>query len=142
MQECQTCIQKKVFHRQKQEILQSMLISMWQWYNISINFVIDLSNSNKYMNIMIVIDKFMKLWYLIAFKFLDVNTIVDVFIKNVFKLHKLFDTIISDHDSQFVSIFWKMLYTRLKIKAQFSITHHSEMNDQIENVNSIMKQYL
>ena len=76
-----------------------MLIFMWWWYDILINFVVDLSNSNEYTNIMIVINKLIKLWYLIAFEFFDVETVVNVFIKNVFKLHELFDIIISDHDN-------------------------------------------
>ena len=115
---------------------------MQWWCNISINFIIDLSNSNEYINIMIIIDRFMKLWHFIAFEFFNVETIVDAFIKNVFKLHELSDTIISDYDNQFVSMFWKMLYTRLKIEAQLSITHHLKMNNQTENMNLIMKQYL
>ena len=119
-----------------------MSISMQQWYDILINFVIDLLNNNKYTNIMIVVDKFTKLWYFIAFKFLDIETVVDAFIKNVFKLHELSDTIISDHDSQFVSTFWKTLCTRLKIETQLSITYHFKINNQIKNTNSIIKQYL
>ena len=99
MQECQTCIQEKVSHKQKQEMLWSMSIFMWWWHDILIDFVIDLSNSNEYINIMIVVDKLTKLWYLIAFEFLDVKTVIDAFIKNVFKLHKLSDMIISDHDN-------------------------------------------
>ena len=94
------------------------------------------------MNIMIVVDRLMKLWHLIVLKSLNVEIVVDVFIKNVFKLHKLSDTIVSDHDNQFVSMFWKTLCTRLKIEVQLSIMHHLEMNDQIENMNLIMKQYL
>ena len=70
----------------------------------------------------------MKLWYFIALEFFDVETIIDTFIKNVFKLHELSDIIIFDYDNQFVFIFWKMLYTRLKIEAWFSIIHHSETN--------------
>ena len=50
--------------------------------------------------------------------------------------------IISDCDSQFVFMFWKTLYTRLKIKTWLLIMHYSETDDQIENVNSIIKQYL
>ena len=123
-------------------MLWSMLISMWRWHNILIDFIVDLLNSNEYTNIMIVVNKFMKLWHLIILEFLDVKTVVDIFIKNVFKLHELSDMIISDCDSQFVSTFWKTLCTRLKIEAQLSIMHHSEMNDQIKNVNLIMKQYL
>jgi len=64
------------------------------------------------------------------------------FYQNVFKLHELSDMIVSDHDSQFVSTFWKTLCTRLKIEAWLSTAHHLETNDQTENVNSIMKQYL
>ena len=78
-----------------------------------INFVVDLSNNNEYINIIIVVNRFIKLQYFIAFKFLDVETIIDVFIKNVFKLHRLSDTIISDCDNQFISTFWKILYTSL-----------------------------
>ena len=123
-------------------MLQSMLISMQQWHDISIDFIIDLSNNNRYTNIMIIVDRLIKLQHLIAFKFLDIEIIVNIFIKNVFKLHRLSNIIISDYDNQFVSTFWKTLYTRLKIEAWLSITHHSEMNDQTENMNSIMKQYL
>ena len=54
---------------------------------------------------MIVVDRLIKLQHLIALEFLDVETVVDVFIKNVFKLHELSDMIVSDHDSQFVSMF-------------------------------------
>ena len=72
---------------------------MQQWYNILIDFVVDLLNSNRYMNIMIIVDKLIKLQHLIVFKFLNVETVIDVFIKNIFKLHKLSDTIISNCDN-------------------------------------------
>jgi len=94
------------------------------------------------MNIIIIIDRLIKLQHLITLESLDVETVVDVFIKNVFKLHKLSDMIVSDCDSQFVSTFWKTLCTRLKIKARLSIAHHLKTDGQIENTNSIMKQYL
>ena len=57
------------------------------------------------MNIMIIVDRLMKLQHLIVLEFLNVETVVDAFIKNVFKLHELFDTMISDCDNQFVSTF-------------------------------------
>jgi len=66
---------------------------------------------------MVVVDRLMKLQHLIALESLDVEHVVDAFIKNVFKLHELPDMIISDCGSQFVSTFWRTLYTRLKIKA-------------------------
>ena len=91
---------------------------------------------------MVVVDRLMKLWHLIALESLDVETVVDAFIKNVFKLYRLPDMIVSDHSSQFVSTFWKTLCTRLKIEARLSTTHHPETDGQTENTNSIMEQYL
>ena len=54
---------------------------------------------------MIVINRFMKLQYLIALEFLNIETVIDAFIKNVFKLHELSDIIIFDYNNQFVFMF-------------------------------------
>ena len=66
---------------------------------------------------MIIVNRLMKLQHLIVLESLDIEIVVDVFIKNVFKLHELSDIIVSDYNSQFVSTFWKTLCTRLKIEA-------------------------
>ena len=91
---------------------------------------------------MIVVNQFIKMRHMIFLKLLDVIEIVKVFTQNVFKLHKLSDMIISDHESQFVAIFWKILYIWLEIDSWLSMTCHSETDDQTENANVIMKQYL
>ena len=51
-----TCTQEKSWHTKKQDVLQFLSVFMWWWWNILIDFVIDLSNNNDYMNVMIVID--------------------------------------------------------------------------------------
>ena len=43
--------------------------------------------------------------HMIFLKSLNVIEIVEIFTQNVFKLHELFDMIISDHRNQFVVIF-------------------------------------
>ena len=111
VQFCSTCIQEKNWHTKKQDVLQLLLIFMQQWWDISIDFVVDLSNSNDYMNVMIIIDWFTKMRYMILLKLLDIVEIVKIFIQNVFKLHELSDTIISDCEDQFITIFWRTLYT-------------------------------
>ena len=97
VQFCSTCVQKKSWHVKKQNILQFLSVFMWQWQDISIDFVVDLSNNNDYTNIMIVINQLTKMKYMILLKLLDIIKIAEVFIQNVFKLHELSDTIISDH---------------------------------------------
>ena len=107
-----------------------------------IDFIVDLSNSNDYTNIMIIVDWFMKMRHMIFLKLLDIIEIAEAFIWNVFKLHELFDMIISDHKDQFIVIFWKMLCTWFKIEAWLLTMFHFETDDQTENMNIIMKQYL
>ena len=47
----------------------------------------------------------MKMRYIIFLKLLNIIKIAEVFIQNIFKLYELFDTIISDHENQFIVIF-------------------------------------
>ena len=84
---------------------------MWWWQDILIDFVVDLSNNNDYINIMIIVDWLMKMRHMISLKLLDIVKIAEVFTQNIFKLHELSDTIISDHENQFITIFWKTLCT-------------------------------
>ena len=78
---------------------------MQWWQDILIDFIIDLSNSNDYINIIIIIDWLTKIRHMIFLKLLNIIEIVEIFIQNVFKLHELSDTIISDHENQFIMIF-------------------------------------
>ncbi len=50
--------------------------------------------------------------------------------------------IISDHKDQFIIIFWKMLCTWLSIEAWLLTAFHFKTDDQMKNINIIMKQYL
>ena len=84
----------------------------------------------------------MKMKHMIFLKLLNIIEIAEVFIWNVFKLHELSDMIISDHEDQFIVIFWKTLYIQFEIEAWFLTAFHSETDNQTENTNVIMKQYL
>ena len=79
---------------------------------------------------------------MIFLKLLNVVEIIKVFTQNVFKLYELSNTIIFDHKNQFIAIFWKILCTWFEIDSWFSTIFHSETDDQIENMNMIIKQYL
>jgi hypothetical protein len=68
--------------------------------------------------------------------------IARLLINHVWKLHELSSTIISDRDSQFVSLVWKTVCKTLKIDVKLSIAFHSETDDQSEIANQNMKRYL
>jgi hypothetical protein len=63
-------------------------------------------------------------------------------ISYVWKLHELSSIIISDRDSQFVSLVWKTVCKILRINIKLSIAFHSETDEQSEIVNQEMKRYL
>ena len=67
--------------------------------------------------------------HMIFLKLLNIIEIAEIFIQNVFKLHELSDTIISDHKDQFVAIFWKTLCTWFRIETWFSTAFHSETDN-------------
>jgi len=75
---------------------------MHRWRNILINFVIDLPNSNGFINIIVVIDCFTKMRYIIFIDLIDAILVTKCFVKYIFKLYRFLNLIISDYGNQFV----------------------------------------
>ncbi len=48
----------------------------------------------------------------------------------------------SDRDTQFIFDVWKHMCKMLKIDVKLSTTYHSEIDNQIERINAVMKHYL
>jgi hypothetical protein len=72
----------------------------------------------------------------------NAEKIVRLLINHVWKLHELSSTIVSDRDSQFISLVWKTICQILKINVKLSTAFHLEIDDQSEIVNQKMKRYL
>ena len=56
VQFCSTCTWEKSWHAKKQDVLQFLPVFMQQWWDILIDFIVNLSSSNDYTNVMIMID--------------------------------------------------------------------------------------
>ena len=110
------------------------------------NFIVKLSKFKKsiiefeYDSIIIVVNKFTKKIYFISFhKKIKIEKVVYLFKQHIIANHKVFIKIIFDRDIRFRSKFWQILTALKKIKTKMSITEHSQMNDQIERLNQIIK---
>jgi len=79
-----------------------LLILMQRWRDILINFVVNLPNSNRFTNVIVVINCLIKMRYIIPIDLINTILVAECFIKYVFKLHGLPNLIISDCGSQFV----------------------------------------
>jgi hypothetical protein len=69
---------------------------MQKWRDILINFMVDLPSSNGFMNIMVVIDRLIKMRHMISMELINAISVAKCFVKYVFKLHRLPNLIIFD----------------------------------------------
>jgi hypothetical protein len=58
--------------------------------------MVDLPSSNGFINIIVVINCFIKMWYMIPINLINTILVAEYFIKYVFKLHGLPNSIISN----------------------------------------------
>lgn len=141
---CHICRRTKAFRNAYAGGLQQLPIAKEAWRHIAVDFVVELSPSGKegYRNIMVVTDRLTKLRHYVACVEIDATSTAKYFLRHVWKLHGLPDTIVSDRGTQFTSIFWKRLCDRLQIKRTLSSAFHPETDGQSENSNQIMEPYI
>ena len=75
---------------------------MQRWRNILINFIIDLPSSNKFINIMVVVNRLTKMRYIISIDLINTTLVAKCFVKYIFKLYRLPNLIIFNYKSQFI----------------------------------------
>ncbi len=139
IQNCYVCCRLKILKDRINELLKSLLILKQRWKNISLNFIINLSESDESNVILTVINRLFKKRHYISCWSDDEEIFVEQTVKLlliwVFRTHELSRSIIFNHDSQFILIVWKFLCLRLDIKMKLFINYHSQIDDQIERIN-------
>lgn len=107
------------------------------------DFITHLPASRGHDAVMVVVDRLSKMRHFMACKgTCDSEEAARLFTENVWKLHGLPTTIVSDRGPQFVSGFWKHLTQRLRISATLSTAYHPETDGQTERMNASLEQYL
>ncbi len=66
---------------------------------------------------------------------ISIEETVWIMLWNVYWLHDLLSSIVSNRDFQFISIMWQSLCKRLKIKVNLSTVYHLKIDDQSKWVN-------
>ncbi len=124
---------KQVFRNSINELHHSLSISQKRWKDIAMNFITELSLSENYNIICIIICHLIKECHYVFCHWKDndisVKEIIWIMLWNVYRLHDLLSSIVSNRDSQFIFIIWKSLCKQLQIITSLFTAYHSEINN-------------
>nr|GEV36521.1 reverse transcriptase domain-containing protein [Tanacetum cinerariifolium] len=102
---------------------------------ISMDFIEKLPTSHGKSVILVLVDRIRKYAYFIPLtQPFTTSQVAQVFLDQVYKLHGLPESIVSDRDKVFLRNFWKALFAELKVKLKLSTAYHPQIDGQIEVV--------
>lgn len=141
---CMECQKVKAKNRHPVGLLQPLTIPEWKWEVVTMDFIMGLPRIGKlHDSIMVVVDKLTEASHFIPLKTTHKEAeIVDIFMKEVARLHEIPKTIVSDRDPKFTSNFWKGLFKGFRMNLKFSTAYHPEFDGQTEILNRVIEDIL
>ena len=93
--------------------------------------------------IYVVVDGLNKFTYFfVVTSSFSATQVADLFFKEIFRLHGLPKSIVSDIDGRFMSAFWQELFRLVVTKFSPSRSYHPQTDEQTERVNKWLEGYL
>jgi len=125
VRECHICQKNKSKNVLTPGLLQPLPIPLTPFVDISMDFIEGLPNSKGKNVVLVVVDRFSKYAHFIALSHpYTTTTVAYAFMNNIYKLHGLPASIVSDRDPVFLSRFWKDLFTYQRVQLLHSTTYH------------------
>ena len=113
------------------------------WQHILIDFITKLPVSKDYDSILVVCDRFLKISHFVAtIEKITAEELVRLFRDNIWKLHGLPESMISDRGLQFMAGLTRELNKMLGIETKLSTAYHPQTDRHIERTNQELEQYL
>jgi len=113
------------------------------WTHISVDFITKLPMVAGKDAILVVCDRLSKMTYFVATtEGITAEELARLFRDNVWKLHGLLESVMSDRGLQFAAELTKKLNRMLGIQTKLSTTFHPQTDRQTECMNQELEQYL
>jgi len=140
---CAVCQRNKYDTSAYPGLLQPLPIHALPWTNICMDFIEGLPRSNGKTVIWVIVDRLTKTGHFIALSHpYSAQSLVPIFLDNIFKLHGFPATITSDRDPIFISNFWKAFLNAQGVSLQTSTAYHPQTDGQTEVLNRCLETYL
>ena len=132
---CSTCQATKTSNQRPQGLLHSLPIPTKLWSSIGMDFMGPFPQANNFNYIWVVLCRLTSLVHLIPLMTtMTAAQLAPLFMTNIVCLHGLLETIVSDHDPKFTSLFWTKLHRLLSIKLVKSTAFHPQTNRASERM--------
>jgi hypothetical protein len=107
------------------------------------DFITRLLKSENKLVIMVVVDLLSKYAHFCALQHPFItSTVAQRFMDQVFKLHGMPHSIVSDRDPTFTNNFWQEMFKLQGTQLHLSTTYHPQTDGQTEVVNKCLETYL
>jgi hypothetical protein len=143
IQACQECQRMKIDRTARHAPLIPHDVPPHPWHTISIDMIGPLPASHGNDAILVIVDKLTKRLILepITTK-LTALGVAEIYKRRVFSQWGIFEKVISDRGSTFISEFMTELYKLLKIEKNPSTAYHPQTDGQTERMNQEIETYL
>ena len=143
VEECNFCQRNKNHTEQLAGKLMPNSIPEKPWVHILANFIMKLPLAQGYDFILVIVDWLTKMVHFIPTTEKTLaEGLAKLFRNNMWKLHGLPESIISDRGPQFMAGIIRELNRMLRIKSKLSMAFYPQTDGQMERVNQEVEQYL
>eukprot|EP00253_Pinus_taeda_P024893 PITA_24893 len=141
--ECDVCQHQKRETVNIPGTLQPLPIRASIWMEASMDFIIGLPKLGNKSVIMVVVDQLSRYSHFCALPHPFTPTLVaQSFMDQIFKLHGIPTSIVSDRDPIFTSNFWQELFRIQGTQLKLSTSYHLQIDGQTESINKCLETYL
>jgi Reverse transcriptase (RNA-dependent DNA polymerase)/RNase H-like domain found in reverse transcriptase/Integrase zinc binding domain len=146
--ECIECQKAKPARHKPRGFLRPLPVPSRPWETVTIDFITDLPPSRTYNgpawnSILVITDKFSKMAHYVPTKRkMSVTELIEVFMREVVRLHGFPANIVSDRDRLFTAAQWKRWIYYMRMRSKMSTAYHPQTDGQTERQNQSIEAYL
>jgi hypothetical protein len=143
VRQCSVCQRYKSEHVHPAGLLLPLPVPNGVWTDIALDFVEALPRVRGKSVILTVVDRFSKYCHFIPLAHpYSAEAVAQAFFNDIVRLHGVPQSMVSDRDTVFTSIFWQELMRLMGTKLRMTTTFHPQSDGQSESANRVILMYL